>query len=172
MATPTLATVGGVEFTAGYAGQLADSGPHIIETRVNEAATAIDFGVAVTRGVAVGFSPGNCKVLNTNGQIPVGITVRNAASQIASTDGLNTVNYPRYDDVPVLKEGTIWALPFEDVVEGDGVVAIPAQNGKLGGTTAGAANGTSRMAVDGAVWLETKTAASGLPARLRIINRV
>jgi hypothetical protein len=172
MPIPSLASVGGLEFDSGYAGQIADAGPVIIETRINESATAIDFGVAVTRGAAVTSGVGKVKPLVSSGQVPVGISVKYAADKVATTDGNNTVNYPQYDDVPVMKEGTIWALPFEDVVEGDGVVAIPAQNGKLGGTTAGAANGTTRMAVDGAVWLQTQTAASGLRARLRIVNRV
>jgi hypothetical protein len=152
----------------GYAGQTERD----IETDslINENASAIDFGVAVTRGAAV--SPGQtglCKPLATNGDIPIGITKR-ITTQTASTDGNNTVNYPQRQAVPVMKQGIIWAVPFENVVSGDGVIALPAQNGKLSGTTAGAANGTSRMAFSGAVWLET--ALAGVPARIRIGNFV
>ena len=168
MALPTLSTYGGVVLSPGYPGQTERD----IETDslINENATVIDFGVAVTRGAAVApGQPGNCKPLATNGDVPIGIS-KSIATQTASTDGNNTVNYPRYQAVPVMKQGIIWATPFENVVAGDGVVALPAQTGKLGGTTAGAANGTSRMAFSGAVWLETATA--GNPARIRIGNFV
>ena len=82
-----LNTYGGAQMIAGYAGQIVNSNDATtIVSCNNEAATAIDFGVAVTRGVATGAgATENVKVLNTNGQVPYGISVRAASSLIART---------------------------------------------------------------------------------------
>lgn len=165
MGTPSLATVGGVTLSPGYAGQKASSGPEVVESRLNEAAATIDFGVAVTAGVAVaaGKTP-NCKKLDTNGQVPIGISLRAPSNLIA--DSSNVVNYARYEAVPVLKMGDIFAIAAENVTAEDAVVVLPASANNLGGTTGGAANGTSRMAFSGAKWLTTT--ASGALGRVRI----
>lgn len=165
---PTLATVGGVELAPLFAGQIAEAGPSLIESRMNESATPIDFGVAVVRGVAVAAGlVGNCKPQAADADIIVGISVRNSGPMVALNDGTNTVLYRQYQVVPIMKIGSIGAVPFENVVEGDGVIAIVAQAGKLGGTTAGAA-GAGRIAVPGAKWLSTTLA--GVIGKIRIVT--
>lgn len=164
---PTLATIGGTDLAPGYAGMIAEAGPQLIESRMNESATAIDFGIAVVRGAAVAAgATGTCKPQAADADIIVGISVRNAGPMIASTDGLNTIAYARYQAVPVMRIGSIFATAFENVVEGDGVIAVVAQGGKLSGTTAGAA-GAGRIAVVGAKWLTTTLA--GALGKIRIV---
>jgi len=168
MPAPTLATYGGLELAPLYAGQVAEAGPNIIKTGVNSSATAIDFGVAVCRGTAVAAGAVlNIKPQGLDADVICGISVRNAAPLIASNDGVNTINYPRYHDVPFMTMGAIGATAFENVVAGDGVIAVTAQGGKLSGTTAGAA-GTGRVAVPGAIW-ETTTLA-GAVGMIRIVT--
>jgi hypothetical protein len=171
MSKPDISSVGGLNFGVGFPGQIADaSSPRTVETRINEAAAAVDFGVAVTRGVAT--TPGvtgNCKPMTTNGQVPIGIALREASTKTATTDGNNTINYPRYSEVPVLKAGRVFVTAAENATEGDAVVVLAA-DGTLGSATGGAANGGSRMAFDGAVWETTVTA--GNVGLVRLVNRV
>lgn len=141
----------------GFTGQVADLSIASIETRINESATPIDFGVAVARGVGVALGKaGNCKPVADGEQI-LGITVKNPMELVASADGLNTINYARYAAVPVMKIGRILALAVEDVREGDAVLAIVAEGGKLASPKGGVA-GSGRILVPNAVW-ETTTVA-------------
>lgn len=153
-----LSTYGGTKFPAGFAGEIVDLNPATIESKVNSAATAIDFGVAVARSSA----NDTCKAPAADGDVIIGISVR-LATKVAASDG--TVSYAQYDTVPIMKTGYIWAIPYENVVRGDDVISVTAQSGKLSGTTAGAA-GSGRVAVPGAIWQDTATA--GTPARIRI----
>lgn len=169
MPIPTLATYGGITLAPSYPGQVAETGPYKIESGVNESATPLDFGVAVCRGVAVAVGViENVKPQGADGDVIIGISTRGGAGQIvASTDGLNTINYPRYAAVPFMKMGKVAVTAFENVVAGDGVIAVTAQGGKLSGTTAGAA-GAGRIAVPGAVWQDT--AAAGTVGWINILT--
>lgn len=145
-----LSTYGGMTLTSGYAGQIANANPTTIESKINDQALVIDFGVAVARSAA----NDTCKAPTADGDKIIGISVR-LATKAANSNG--TVDYARYDAVPVLKEGYIYVAAYENATRGDGVISVTAQNGKLGSTTGGAA-GAGRVAVPGAVWETTTTA--------------
>ncbi len=161
MATPSLATVGGLEFPVGYPGQIAQlqGGLQEIETRTNENATAIEVGGGVCRGVdTVPGKNGNIKP-PVSGGVVVGFSVR-ALSEMNTAVAAGTVNYPQYSDVPVMREGLMWVTAAENAAEGEAciiVVATPATVGSA--TTGGAANGTTRLAAP-AVWRQAITAGS------------
>ena len=150
MSKPDLSSYGGRLRDLGYAGQIVDTNPTTIESKTNEAATAIDFGVAVARGAA----DDTCKAPAADGDKIIGISVRHA---IRPADASNNVTYAQRDSVPILREGYVYAVAFENATRGDGVISVTAQNGKLGSTTGGAA-GTGRVAVPGATWETTTTA--------------
>lgn len=162
MAQPTLTTYGGLLRDPGYAGQITHEA-HLadIDSKVNEGATAIDFGIAVARGTT---SDNTCKAVSADADKIIGISVR-LPNRPADSSG--NVTYARYDSVPVLKAGWIFAVPFENVTRGDAVLSITAQGGKLGGTTGGVA-GAGRVAVTGAYWETTTTA--GQVGKLRIVQ--
>ena len=150
MSKPDLSTYGGRLRDVGYAGQLVDQNPNESETLINDQSTAIDFGVAVARSAA----DNTCKAPAADGDKIIGISIRHA---IRPADSSNNVTYAQKDAVPVLRQGFIYAVAYENVVRGDGVISVTAQSGKLSGTTAGAA-GTGRVAVPGATWETTTTA--------------
>ena len=155
MSKPDLSSIGGRLVDIGYAGEVVDMNNAVIETRINDLATAIDFGTAVARSA----SDNTCKAPTVDGDVPIGISVRHAIRP-ASSDGNNTVNYAQRDAVPVLRNGYVYAVAFETVVRGTQVLSITAQNGKLASTTGGAA-GAGRVAVAGATW-ETSTTAGNV----------
>lgn len=150
MSKPDLSSYGGRLRDLGYAGQIVDTNPATIESKTNEAATAIDFGVAVARGAA----DDTCKAPAADGDKIIGISARHA---IRPADSSNNVTYAQRDSVPVVRQGYVYAVAYENATRGDGVISVTAQNGKLGSTTGGAA-GAGRVAVTGALW-ETTTAA-------------
>ncbi|MGE4448578.1 MAG: hypothetical protein AB7E15_09805 [Azospira sp.] len=150
MSKPDLSTYGGRLRDLGYAGQIVDTNPVTIATLINDQATAIDFGVAVARSAA----NDTCKAPTADGDKIVGISVRHA---IRPADASNNVNYAQKDAVPVLRDGFVYAVAYENAARGDGVISVTAQNGKLGSTTGGAA-GAGRVAVPGATWETTTTA--------------
>lgn len=150
MSKPDLSTYGGRLRDLGYAGQIVDTNPVTIATLINDQATAIDFGVAVARSAA----NDTCKAPTADGDKIVGISVRHA---IRPADASNNVNYTQKDAVPVLRDGFVYAVAYENAARGDGVISVTAQNGKLGSTTGGAA-GAGRVAVPGATWETTTTA--------------
>lgn len=160
MSKPDLSSYGGRLRDIGYAGQIIDQQPTVIESKTNDQATAIDFGVAVARSAA----DDTCKAPAADGDKIIGISVRHA---IRPADSSNNVTFAQKDSVPILKEGYIFATAYENVVRGDGVISVTAQNGKLSGTTAGAA-GAGRVAVPGAVWETTTTA--GNIGKIRIVS--
>lgn len=171
MATPSLATVGGQEFPVGYPGQLAflPGGQPEIETRMNENATAIDFGAGVCRGTAV--APGT--IGNTrpafNPGVVIGFAVR-ALSEANTAVSAGTVNYPQYSPVPILKDGLMWVTAAaEGATEGDAAVIVVATPSTVGSATGGAANGTTRLATS-AVWQQT--VAGGAVGLIRVKSNV
>lgn len=155
MSKPDLASPqSGRLLDVGYEGQIVDMQFTEIDSRTNEAATVIPFGVAVARGTTADFQ---CKAQAADGDAIIGISVRHPIKP-ADSSGNNT--YARYDSVPVLRKGNIYVTALENAVRGDGAIAVTAQSGKIGSTTGGAA-GTGRIAIPGAKW-ETTTAAGAV----------
>ena len=152
MSKPDLATYGGRLRDTGYAGGLVDENVAVIESYTNDLSVSIDFGSAVGRSAA----DNTCKAPTADGDKIIGISVRHA---IRPADVSNNVLYAQRDSVPVLKNGFIYVTAFETVVRGDGAISVTAQNGKISGTTAGAA-GAGRVAIPGATWETSTTAGS------------
>jgi hypothetical protein len=170
MATPTLTTYGTIQ-PVGFAGGVSEAGPNTIRSFMNEAATAIDFGFAVARGTATAAGvTDKCKAISADADVVIGISVREAGILTASTDGNNTINYARYQAVPVITDGVIFVTAAEaGIVEGTGAISITASAGAIGGVSGtGGAAGTGRVAIPGAIWLDTT--ASGAIGRVRIKN--
>lgn len=166
MATPTLATVGGTQFSPYYQGAILSDDAEV-EDRINENATAIDFGAPVCRGTAT--TPGvigNCRPAFSGGVV-IGLAARQASeANTATVAGVTpVVNYAQNKTVPVLQDGYIACLAAENVTEGTTCIAIVSGNG-LGSTTGGAADGTTRLAMTFATWAETVT--SGNVGRVHI----
>jgi hypothetical protein len=160
MSKPDLNTYGGKLMDLGYAGQPADFNNVVADTKVNEDAIAIDFGVAVCRG----STPDTCQAQQADGDKIIGISMK-SVTMVADSSG--NVNYAQKAAVPIMREGFIYAVAYQNVVVGDDVIAVTAQNGKLSGTTAGAA-GAGRIAVPGAKWESTTSA--GEVGLIRINN--
>ncbi len=149
MSKPDLSSYGGLLLDVGFAGQVVDMQYAEIDSKVNNTATVIDFGVAVARST----TDDGVKAITADGDVIIGISVRHP---IRPADASGNVSYARYDAVPVMRKGNIYAIAAANVVRGDGVISVTASNGALSGTTAGAA-GAGRVAVPGAKW-ETSTA--------------
>jgi len=166
MALPTLATAGTRLFTAGYAGQIADGEETQLDSFTNTGSAAIDFGILAVRDTG----DRSCKLMAADTDQQLGITVRNPI-RAASTDGNNTVNYPQYSEVVVMRLGVVFVQAAEAVRRGDQVLAITAGGagnaalGSFGGSKGGVA-GSGRVDVIGAVWEDT--VASGGIGRIRI----
>lgn len=139
---------GGRTLARGYAGNWADTSTHIAVTRKNENAAVIDYGIAVARGA----SGDTCKVITADGDKVAGFSVRHVTAPYNPATG--EVAYRQYDTVPVARLGRLLVLATEAATEGDQVLSLTAQGGKLGSTTGGAA-GAGRVAVTGARWAET-----------------
>ena len=152
MAKPDLSTYGGKLLSIGYAGQAADFNDVESVTRINENATAIDFG----RPVARGTDDRGCKPWTVDGDKLIGVSLR---SGVIVADASGNINYAQYKEVPVMKRGWIFAEAAENVVDGDPALVITA-SGKFGGVSAGAA-GAGRIAATGVTW-ETTTAAAAI----------
>ena len=157
MAQATLTTVGGDQFTVGKPGQPADLQNSQIITRQNSTATVIDFGVAAFWDA--GDADGSCRVQTGSTDQCLGLTVAEPL-MVASSDGLDTVNYARYANVPIMIDGPLYVQVAENTRAEDEVVAIlgggagNTSPGALGGIAGGAVSGT-RLLVPGAKWLTT-----------------
>lgn len=141
MSKPDLSTYGGRLRDLGYAGEIVDTNPATIESKTNDQATAIDFGVAVARSAA----DNTCKAPSAVSDKIIGISVRHAIRP-ASAGGNNTVNYAQKDSVPIIRDGYVYAVAAENVTRGDTVVALTASAGTLG-STANTAVGTAAAPV-------------------------
>lgn len=163
MPAPDLNTYG-VDPVALFPGQVATQEFSQTGTLINSGSNPIDFGVAVARDTtdATGRS---CKKIAADGDLIEGITTMSSLLNPASTDGLNTVNYPEGESVGILYDGQIGAVAVEAVQGGDEVISITAQGGALGGTHSGAV-GSGRVLVPGARWMQD--VASGGIGRIRI----
>jgi hypothetical protein len=168
MAKASLLTVGGDLFTVGKPGQIADLESSQIITKQNAQTGIIDFGVGVFWDT--GDVDGSCRPQTGSGDFCLGISVAEPL-MVASTDGLDTVNYAQWSNVPVLIDGTIYVQAAEATRAQDEVVAILAGGagntavGALGGVQGGAVSST-RLLVPGAIWLDS--VASGAIGRVRI----
>ena len=166
MSKPDLSSYGGRLRDLGYAGQIVDTNPVTIQSLTNEAAVAIDYGVAVARGAA----DDTCKAPTADGNLLIGISGRHA---IRPADSSNNVTYAQRDSVPVVREGYVYATAYENATRGDVAISVTAQNGKVGSTTGGAA-GAGRIALDGTsgkpkvTWETTTTA--GQIGVLRVVS--
>ncbi len=157
MPTTDLNTIGGPLFDVGLKGDLAGPvGSYDTESRINENATALDFGDVACAGVAV--APGiigNCKPM-VSGGVVLGITIRERSRQAVDVAG--TFNFPQYSTVRILKVGWIWAQAAEGVTAEDACIGLVASPGAVAGATVGAANGTTRLAFPaGYLWKQTVT---------------
>ena len=116
----------GVDPVALFPGQVADQEFSQVGTLINSGAAAIDFGVAVARDTtdATGKS---CKKIAADGDLIEGITTMSSLLNPASTDGLNTVNYPQTESVGILYDGVIGAVAAEAVKNGEEVLSLTAQ---------------------------------------------
>jgi hypothetical protein len=161
MAKPDLTTYGGSLRDAAYSGMVADISPATIFSMVNELAQTVDYGYAVARGTT---ADGTCKAPAVDGDVLIGISVR---TPIRPADSSGNVVYARYDSVPIMRQGYIYAIAAETVTRGTGVLSLTAQFGKLGGVSAGAA-GAGRVVLPGATW-ETATTA-GQVGLIRIVQ--
>jgi hypothetical protein len=139
MSKPDLSTYGGRLRDLGYAGEIVDTNPVTIESKTNDQATAIDFGVAVARSAA----DNTCKAPSAVSDKIIGISVRHA---IRPADSSNNVNYAQKDSVPILRDGYVYAVAAENVSRGDTVVALTASSGTLG-SAANTAVGTAAAPV-------------------------
>lgn len=158
MSKPDLSTYGGRLLDVGYAGQMADMQDSDLDSRVNENAGAIDFGIAV----AYGATDIGCKLITADADKILGISAR---WPIRPANSSGDVTYAQRDALPVCRRGNIYAVALENTAIGDAVVSVTAQGGKLGSTTGGAV-GTGRVAVPGAVWQTATTA--GQVGKIRI----
>lgn len=154
----TLSTFGGNSLEVGTPGQVADlSVGSVIDSKINENATAIDYGCAVARGA----SDDTIKPFTSYAFEIVGISVASPLRPSSAAAGATpVVTYAQRDIVPVMKSGFMFVTAAENVTRGDNVIAITSGSGTLGGTTGGVANGTTRKTIKGARWETTTTSGS------------
>ena len=172
-----LATTGGRLFTKGLAGDAADAGPQILDTVYNEAITGgldsaglLDFGVACKVGsgtnAAGKLNVSPIETTDTTATV-AGITSRFPVVKSANPSD-NVVGWPSKHSVSIVRIGRRFAIPCENVTDGDQVIAIAASKGQLGGVTVAPA-GSGRLTVKGAVW--DTTTASGAVGIIKISDR-
>jgi hypothetical protein len=158
--TDILATTGGRLFTEGLAGDAADAGPQILDTVYNEATTGginsagmLDFGVACKLGSGINAEGKLCvSPIETTDTTAVVAGITSRLPIVASADPrTNLVGFPSKHSLSVVRIGRRFAVPCEDVLEGEQVLAIAAQNGRLAGLRGGGA-GSGRLTCTGAVW--------------------
>jgi len=170
MPTTSLNSIGGPLFTVGVKGELAgdprgyDIDPRVVDLVVN---ANLDVGEPACLGNAT--TPGLIGTVQPalSGGVPIGFTVRDR-SKVANSSGV--VLFLPGDSIGVLRHGYIWLLAAENVTQGTQCIAIVADAGlgEVGGVSAGAADGTTRLAIGGAFWQQT--VASGAVGLVRINN--
>ncbi len=150
MTAPNLATYGGLRQQIGYEGGQVDMTTSTTISKISDLALAIDFGRAVARSA----NDESCKAPTADGDKLLGVSVRDGTIVFNSSgQALYTQNIA----VPIMTEGRIFAVAFENATRGDGVISVTAQNGRLGSTTGGAA-GAGRVALGTSTWENTVTA--------------
>jgi hypothetical protein len=177
--TPSLASTPSTE-APGYPGSRADASLAVIDTWMNESATAIDFGVPVCPGTLAGA----VKPIATDADadLAIGIAMRDP-TVIDATPSTNVLNYPRYKELAVMRIGRVYAIAAENVQAGDQVLIITGSSAAQAQATAfgsshgaGGVAGTGRRAFKGAVWRQrphssSKTIAAGDVGIIEFINQ-
>jgi predicted nucleic acid-binding Zn-ribbon protein len=143
MARPDLATVNPVLKPLGYEGGRANGNAIETQDRVNDQATKINFGRAVARSA----SDKTCKLMTAASDVPLGFAARHAVLDVE--DASNEWAYDQYDSVTIVKKGWYFAIPLENVTEGDAVVVVAGQAGKFGSGSATVADTSVAEAVEG-----------------------
>lgn len=174
MPQATLTTCGGDLLTLGKPGQRADLENSTTVTRQNTLATVIDFGVAVFWDT--GDVDGGCRVQTGANDFFLGLSVAEPL-MAASTDGLDTVNYAQYANVPVMIDGALYVQTAEAVRAQDEVMGLltggagNSSPGALGGLLGGAAS-SSRLILPGCVWLTTTVSGGIGKVRIKTVGAV
>lgn len=159
MSAVDLSTYGGALLEEGYVGQVVDLNTARLISRTNDTAVAIDFGDVVVRSAGAD----TCKKIAADTDKVLGFAVRHPVMVSTAVPGATpVVNYPRYESVPILENGRIFATPTENVTQGDPVYVVAA-TGALTKTS-----GAGSAAVPGAVWDRTNT--SGALSIIKINN--
>lgn len=169
--TPSLATSGGTQQGLGYPGGLADGTQNIIDSAVNENATAIDIGVPVARGAATTHPPFNARPFVADTDDILGISHRHAADLVADPT-TNVINFARYITFSVVRVGRVYAVAAENVRAGDQVLIITAGanvNSTCFGSSVSGVAAAGRVAFKGARW--RTTTASGLLGIIELIDQ-
>lgn len=110
-----------IEHVAGYEGDLADSGPHIVLPLRNNGSAEIPFGRAIVHDAGTGTSDLAGKVIDTKAQPVLGVSIRSAARAIGPTDGSGANGVRANDMFDVISHGQVLVVPEEAIVAGDDV---------------------------------------------------
>jgi hypothetical protein len=147
---------GGFVKERGYPGQISDLNVNYTMSRISETASSpgIDYGVVVARSAT---SDKNVKAWSADGDKPLGFSIRYAMRPYDPSS--NQVSYALNETVAVAKMGSMFVTAVEATIEGDQVLALTAQAGRLGSITGGAA-AAGRVVIPGARWAETSAAGS------------
>lgn len=150
MSAVDLSTYGGALLEEGYVGQIVDLNTAKLISRTNESATAIDFGSVVVRGA----TDNTCKPIAADTDKILGFAVRHPVMASTGVPGATpSIKYERYESLPILEMGRIFATPGENVTQGDQVYVVAA-TGVLTKTA-----GAGSALVPGAFW--DRTTSSG-----------
>jgi hypothetical protein len=136
--------------SVGFPGHIADSTPAVIDTKQNESATAIDYGIVVVQGA----SGGTVKPMTADADVVVGISIADPTMMNADP-ATNVANFARYRELGVMKIGRVFAVAAEDVRDGDQVIIVTAGaavNTTCFASSKGGVATTGRVAYKGAKW--------------------
>lgn len=127
----------------GYAGLIADLQPHKIIARINnDASAAIEFGRAVQN---IPGENDNCELVDATGDKILGLSVHKHNE---------SGKYAIGDSVSIMREGVMWVLVDDTVVE-HGIVYVKHSTGEL----VAADDGANTSALTNARWYESRTGA-------------
>jgi len=150
-----------------FAGVLGDDSPNYVRSYVNEATNSIPFGVMVIQGT----NDDQALEMAVGGQ-PVGVVShshRYAKPGQLDEDGTagGDGGLTTETEMGVLRKGTVWVIPEDDVAPGDPVrVRHTAAGAEELGAFRTAADGTDTGVISGAAWLTSAT--GGTPALLEV----
>lgn len=144
-----------------FAGVLGDNSPNYVRSYVNEEASlSLAFGDAVVQGT----DDGDALKMVAGGLI-AGVIVH--SHRYAKDNELDSVGLTPNTTMALLRKGTIWVVPEDDVSPGDPVrVRHTATGNERFGAFMTAADGTDTGIIGNAEWLTS--ASGGSPALLEI----
>lgn len=99
---------------AAFAGQLGDSGPHRIETYLNDSGAQLPAGIAVVLSAT-----DKVTLMDATGDQIAGFVLNQVARNPDSLTGTNAIQIG--DDLDVVAEGAVWALAEEAMAVTDKV---------------------------------------------------